>query len=196
MEGFSGQAMDLALVFHRRIFLPDFWGDWATPLLLVEEEEKEVRLSGRRKADNNRVVLPSTIYAMIIIMRIYISHSTDHSYDFRKFLYEPLQASALMKEHTLIFPHDRDYGDEPRNMKDEIIRSAFLLAEVSYPSTGMGIELGWASDHSKPIFCLYEYGKDYSRALLVLTKHIDHYAGAGEMVEKVEKFIHDNQQLK
>ena len=129
-------------------------------------------------------------------MRIYISHSTDHSYDFRKFLYEPLQASALAREHTLIFPHERDYGNEPRNMKEEIKRAVFVLAEVSYPSTGMGIELGWANEHDVPILCLYQHGKDYSRALLVVTKHIDHYSGTTEMVEKIEKFIHDNQQLK
>lgn len=129
-------------------------------------------------------------------MRIYISHSTDRSYDFRKFLYEPLQASSLMKDNTLIFPHERDYGNEPRNMKEEIKRAAFVLAEVSHPSTGSGIELGWANEHDVPIFCMYQYGRDYSRALLVLTKHIEHYSGATEMVEKIERFINDNRQLK
>ncbi|MFA6006632.1 MAG: hypothetical protein WC764_02830 [Candidatus Paceibacterota bacterium] len=129
-------------------------------------------------------------------MRIYISHATDKNYDFREFLYEPLQASPLAKEHIFIFPHERDYGSEPHNMKDEIIRSSFVLAEVSYPSTGSGIELGWASEHGKQIFCLYQYGRDYSRSLLVLTKHIDHYSGATELVQKITDFIKDNPQLR
>jgi len=129
-------------------------------------------------------------------MRIYISHSTDRSYDFREFLYAPLKQSELAKEHAFIFPHERDYGDDPRNMKPEIERASFVVAEASYPSTSSGIELAWAHEAGLPIFVLYQHGRDYSRSLLVLTRYIEYYSGADDMITKIQKFIDDNSHLR
>jgi len=124
-------------------------------------------------------------------MRIYVSHSKIDGYDFRENLYEPIKSSALAKEHQFTFPYDG--GDStPHSMKDEIMRSSFVIAEASYPSTSSGIELGWANEHGKTIYCIYQHGREYSRSLLMLTKHIDQYSGAGEMLEKITNFIKSN----
>jgi len=47
----------------------------------------------------------------------------------------------LFKNHEIILPHDK------RNLisKDIIKKCNLFIAEVSFPSTGLGIELGWAN---------------------------------------------------
>ena len=124
-------------------------------------------------------------------MRIYLSHPRG-DYDFREFFYEPIQASAIAKQHEFIYPHERDYGSSPRNMKEEIKKASIVIAEVSRPSTGSGIELGWAEAYDTPTLCLYQRGRDYSRSLLVVTRHIEQYSGKDDMVEKIEKFLANN----
>ena len=73
-------------------------------------------------------------------MKIYISHST--GFDYQKELYEPIKNSELYNSHEIIFPHDK--SSEVSNSKEVIKGCDMVIAEVSYPSTGMGIELGWA----------------------------------------------------
>ena len=69
-------------------------------------------------------------------MKIYVCHST--SFDYNNHLYEPLK--SVLSDHDLIFTHD---ADSDFHSKDAIDSSDLVLAEVSYPSTGQGIELDW-----------------------------------------------------
>lgn len=121
-------------------------------------------------------------------MRIFFSHSKSESFDYREYLYEPLKASPLAKEHTLVFPHDMSYS-EPHSTKAEILRAGLIIAEVSYPSTSSGIELGWANDYDKKIFCLYLDGRNYEQRISMLTRNIESYSGPAELVKKIERFI-------
>ncbi len=72
-------------------------------------------------------------------MKIYIGHSREYNY--LEDLYMPLKTSLLFKNHEIILPHDK------RNLisKDIIKKCNLFIAEVSFPSTGLGIELGWAN---------------------------------------------------
>ncbi|MBQ1275923.1 MAG: hypothetical protein IIY15_01790, partial [Flavobacteriales bacterium] len=71
-------------------------------------------------------------------MNISISHSTN--FDFEKELYEPILNSNRLKKHTFFLPEDR-----VKNTREIIKNCDIMIADVSYPSTGTGIEIGWAS---------------------------------------------------
>ncbi|MCL9971911.1 MAG: nucleoside 2-deoxyribosyltransferase [Candidatus Pacebacteria bacterium] len=84
-------------------------------------------------------------------MKIYISHP--NSIDFKTILYEPLKASELSQKHEFFLPHDEGRDE---NTKEVIRTSGLLIAEVSEPSTGSGIEMGWASAFEVPVWCVYQ----------------------------------------
>jgi hypothetical protein len=70
-------------------------------------------------------------------MKVYASHS--RSFDFKEAFYRPLQSIA---EIEWVFPHE---ASEKAYPVLDLMRSGTLnciVAEVSYPSTGQGIELG------------------------------------------------------
>ena len=48
----------------------------------------------------------------------------------------------------------------------------YLFAEVSYPATGLGIELGWVSDDNILIYFFYKKGKLPSSSLKCISNHI------------------------
>lgn len=119
-------------------------------------------------------------------MKIYISHSSQ--FDYRKELYEPLLKKAhLDEEHTLILPHKN--GTAPQNSKARIKTSDIIIAEVSYPSTGQGIELGWANIFDVPIYCFYRKEGRPSSSLKFVCKTLTEYKDADDLVKKVQKLL-------
>lgn len=117
-------------------------------------------------------------------MRLYLTHSS--GYDYKKELYEPLK-KALGKEHDIFLPHEEH--NEGVKSKDIIPQCDIILAEVSQPSTGQGIELGWADSNDKPIICFYRSGSRVSSALRFITdKHIE-YKTSSDMIEKLRAEI-------
>lgn len=116
-------------------------------------------------------------------MRIYVSHST--GFDFRSELYTPLQNSEISQSHTLILPHMA--SDIPYTTKElfEKKQCDVVLAEVSYPSTGQGIELGWADLFGIRIVCVSKKGAKVSSSLQTVTKEFLVYEDGAEMIEKV-----------
>jgi nucleoside 2-deoxyribosyltransferase len=114
-------------------------------------------------------------------MKIFVTHSS--SFDFEGELYAPLRGSALAGKHQFIFPHEN--GSE-ENTRDIIRGCDVVFAEVSYPSTGSGIELGWADSFQKPIVCVYKNGSTPSAALLGVVKALFPYSTAVDLLEKLE----------
>ena len=104
-------------------------------------------------------------------MKIYLSHAS--SFDFQTELYKPLMASPLWNQHTIILPHASSY--DPIKSKAIIEDCDFLIAEISYPSTGSGIELGWA--HAAGVRVATLYRKDYkpSSSVKIVTHEIFSY---------------------
>lgn len=105
-------------------------------------------------------------------MRIYVAHAS--SFDFGEELYRPLKESSLWAEHTFILPHEIDLSVQ-KSSRPVIESCDMVLAEVSFPSTGLGIELGWAFDVGKPIMCLYRTGIRYSSALNMVAQAFNSY---------------------
>jgi len=119
-------------------------------------------------------------------MKIYISHST--SYDFENELYCPLKSSELCKGNEVYFPHDK----EPVNTKNMIGSFDLIIAEVSFPSTGQGIEIGWADFCNKPILCIYKQGSKISSSLRLITKNFIEYSDLKDMTKQIENFVNKN----
>lgn len=115
-------------------------------------------------------------------MKIYIGHST--SFNFKEELYQPIRASQLNSGHEIIFPHEN--GDD-FTTKDIIKICAVMVAEVSYPSTGLGIELGYADCFSVPIICLYKKGATTSSSLKTITSRFLEYSNKDEMIALLDK---------
>lgn len=120
-------------------------------------------------------------------MKIYIAHSSSH--DFKTELYEPIKRSSLYGMHELIFPHE----GELRNSKNIISTCDLIIAEASYPSIGLGIELGWANDLEKSIFCIHKAGTKFSPGLQLICKKIMSYTSDIELTACINKIIAEKQ---
>lgn len=114
-------------------------------------------------------------------IKIYVSHSTQ--FDFIKQLYAPLQQSKLNTLYQFYFPHQTSIT--PENTQAIIKSSAIILAEASFPSTGQGIELGWASFFNLPIICLHHEHTKPSSSLQVITPDVFSYNDTRDMLDKV-----------
>lgn len=119
-------------------------------------------------------------------MKIYISHSTN--FDFKKDLYQPLKDSNLSK--NFIFPHEK-------SLKQNTLKNIFsskkcnlIIAEISFPSTGQGIELCLANIIYKiPIICFYKKGYNYSKSLKDVSKKFVQYNNSKDLIKKIKQII-------
>lgn len=114
-------------------------------------------------------------------MKIYVCHSK--SFDYQNELYKPLKEAKLSVE--FIFPHEE--SSQTFNSKELFEKHScdYVLAEVSTPSTGQGIELGWADISGIPILCFYKAGTTPAKSLNVLTDKIIEYGDSLDLVNKL-----------
>ncbi len=118
--------------------------------------------------------------------KIYIAHSSD--FDFKSELYKPLRNSELNSLYEITLPHEND--QEPFESR-KLLKSNcdLLIAEVSYPSTGLGIELGWANIYNVPVICIYKTGTKFSSALKTVSDTLIEYSNEKEMISKLKATI-------
>lgn len=117
-------------------------------------------------------------------MRIFIAHAG--SYDFEKELYEPLKNSSLARNHELFLPHD---GGRNINTKPNVDASDLLIADTTFPSTGMGIEIGWAIAAGIPVWCVHKDDAKASSWLRFVAQKIFSYRTKEELVSLLEREI-------
>ena len=117
-------------------------------------------------------------------MKIYVSHSTN--FDYKAELYEPLKAT-LSDDNKLYLPHES--GDDVANTKEIIKQSGLIIAEVSYPSTGQGIELGWANEFNVPIVCIYKANTKPSSALQIVSKTFIEYSSSQDVLNHLNEYL-------
>lgn len=117
-------------------------------------------------------------------MEIYVAHS--NSFDFKNELYTPLRKSDLNTKYHIFLPHETD---EFINTKEIIKKSDLVVAEVSYPATGLGIELGWANNANKMVVCIYKSGSNVSGSLKVVSNTFIEYSDASDMISKLSDAI-------
>ncbi len=118
-------------------------------------------------------------------MKIYVGHSTGFGY--KKELYEPLRNSALNERVEFVLPHERN--DAPYQSKEVLKTVDVFLAEVSLPSTGLGIELGWADDLGVPIIAVYKKGQSISRSITGVAQQVIEYTSADDLISRLVAVI-------
>ena len=116
-------------------------------------------------------------------MKIYISHSSE--YDYINKIYNPIKNSNLSESNSFVLPHE----SKIINTKAVIANSDLVIAEVSIPSTGQGIELGWTNYCKTPIVCIYKKGTKISSALKFITNNFIEYENVNDMIDKLKEFI-------
>lgn len=118
-------------------------------------------------------------------MKIYVAHAS--GFDFTKQLYEPLIHSPLAEQHEFVFPHiDRNAG---QNSKRIIPDCDLFVAEISYPSTGLGIEIGRAEAAGVPIIAFARDGAEISSSIGFVTQTVIRYYGYHDLVSKLQALI-------
>lgn len=120
-------------------------------------------------------------------MNIYVAHSSEFNYIYR--LYEPIKNAKSLSMHTFFFPHDE--ANKLVKTKEIIKNYDLVIAEVSLPATGLGIELGYADCFNTPILCIYEKGAKVSSSLKFVTNNFIEYDGSKDLIEKIEDFLNN-----
>lgn len=121
----------------------------------------------------------------MIVLQIYLAHS--RTVDYINDLYSPIKNSQKLREYTFYLPHDNNR----ENYNDYNFYKQFnlILAEVSEPSTGLGIELGWANMLQIPIVCIYKKGTKITASLSAVTNEYIEYSSSEELVNKLYEYI-------
>lgn len=118
-------------------------------------------------------------------MKIYFAHAT--GVDYENDFYAPLRTDEFLKQYELILPHEGlKHKNNSREFYDEI---DVMIAEVSSPSTGMGIELGWAYDAGVPIYAFCREGAKMSGAVYAVTNNVIKYMDSDDFVRKVKGVV-------
>ena len=101
-------------------------------------------------------------------MKIYIPHSS--SFNYREELYAPVRSSKLNGQYEIFLPHEHGLSDTQSLIQDMDL----IVAEVSYPSTGLGIELGWANATKKPIVAICRMGQAPSSSIKMIAPILEY----------------------
>lgn len=118
-------------------------------------------------------------------MKIYVAHAT--ALDYQQIIYQPLKNSDLYSSHDFIFPHETSVIAQ--DSRAAIAACDLVLAEVSLPSTGLGIELGWADVMNKTIILLHQETAKLSSALNIISSSVISYNHAAQMIEKLTQYL-------
>ncbi len=117
-------------------------------------------------------------------MKIYIGHSSD--IDYVNKIYKPIKEDIELSRYDIVFPHEKVDTNNSRKYYDDF---DLVICEVSKPSTGLGIEMGFFFDSNIPIYCLYEKGMEYSKSIKVISDVIIEYDGTEDFISKIKNII-------
>jgi nucleoside 2-deoxyribosyltransferase len=117
-------------------------------------------------------------------MKVFVAHASN--FDFKKKLYEPIRASALNAQHEFWLPQETE---EDWVTLDFMKSCDALIVDVSIPSTGAGIEMGWANALGIPILGVYEKGSKPSASAEYTTSMYRDYSTSDEMLAIVDEFL-------
>lgn len=117
---------------------------------------------------------------------IYLAHSRDLRFDYQKELYDAFFNN--FSDFDIIVPHI-NHAESSFNSKLIIPTCSFLIAEVSYPSTGLGMELAWAEAAKVPILCLHKKNTLPSSSVFNLCSDVKNYIDSSDYVNIVRDWI-------
>jgi hypothetical protein len=115
-------------------------------------------------------------------MKIYFGHSS--SIDYTR-LYSVIKSCKL--KHEIILPHE--YSKDPFLSKDLMKGFGLFVAEVSQPSTGLGIELAWAKDTNVPVVFFFRKNSKLSDCLKMISNEFVEYVDDNDFKEKLVEVV-------
>lgn len=113
-------------------------------------------------------------------MKIFVAHASAFSFEAK--LYEPLRSSALNTEHELLLPEE---AGETWNTKEVIDGADVFVLDASLPSTGAGIEAGWAHAAGVPIIAIHEKGSVPSSVVSYIAAAEFEYEEGDDLIAKL-----------
>lgn len=124
-------------------------------------------------------------------LKIYFIHST--KFDYNNLIYKQLLSSGTCITQELMLPMSSE--NKGKYAKDLIAQADIVIAEVSHPSFGLGLELKWLSKVDKPKLFLSLDNKvpsNYRKYITDITMTTDKLP----YIKIVENFINENIELK
>lgn len=118
-------------------------------------------------------------------MKIYCAHSS--AFDYQHDWYDVLRLSSLAREHEFVFPHEHE--EIQKNSYPTLQNVDCVLAEISYPSLGLGIELGWAQSLHKPLYCFYMSHSRLSPSVASIASDCAAYSSKEELLHLISQFL-------
>lgn len=122
-------------------------------------------------------------------MNIYIGHSRDE-FDYKRKLYNPIKSSFLNSDFNIILPHEKN--ELPYDSKEFFSSGCdFFIAEVSYPSLGLGMEIQMAADLNIPILCIYNSNskKNGFNSLKTVNPVFIEYKNETDLILKIKEYF-------
>lgn len=119
-------------------------------------------------------------------MKIYISHST--SFNYQGELYEPFER-MFSSSHELLFPHNKSLAQFQAKELFKTNGCEVVIAEVTLPSIGMGIELGWANMFEIPIICIHKEDSAPSNSLQLITSKFIPYKDISDIQVELNSML-------
>jgi hypothetical protein len=117
-------------------------------------------------------------------MKIYVSHRRGMKN--QDLFYKSLQGNRY---HDFVLPHLTSQEAYPSKELFQNKECDLVLAEVSEPSTGQGIELGWANAYGLKIICISQDNASSANSLkLICDTHIK-YSDLNDLGSKLEEAL-------
>ncbi len=101
--------------------------------------------------------------------------------------FSTIQAFAEEKGIDVIFPHD--IGEDVQLRKEAMEKTDLMIVEVSIPSTGSGIEMGWAHNAGIPIHAFHQGSSEPSPAMKFVTENINVYVTEDHVRDVLQTLI-------
>lgn len=120
-------------------------------------------------------------------MKIYIAHSKNMNYIDE--LYKPVRNDEFLRNYEIILPHED--SKVSKNSREFYKTIDIFIAECSEPATGLGIELGWAYDDGKKIYCIHKEGTKINNSIRVVTNNIYEYKDSTDMINIIKNIINN-----
>jgi len=92
--------------------------------------------------------------------------------------------AASQEGIEIVFPHQE--AEETHLTQAQIAKADLVLVEVSIPSTGSGIELGWANALGKEVVAFHQGGSQPSPAIKFVAKQIHVYVTREDIINTLD----------
>lgn len=115
-------------------------------------------------------------------MKIYVSHPS--SINYREELYPWLREA--LSDYEFMLPHETH---ELRFSKQLIEGLDLVIAEIFEPSTGQGIELGWANAANVRIVALYRAAATSSASVGLIVDETRSYVDQPTFIQAVNELV-------